>query len=461
MKKISATLSALILLLISSPANAEWIDDYFASAVTTNPSAVQSQQRGYYSAGGFNARVPYKREPLMTLSLPSIQTGCGGIDMFWGGISFMNADYLVKKAEGVLKNAPYVLFSIGLKALSTQFGDTIEAIQAITDQLNQLQFDECSAAKGLVNMAVTGDVSSITNEWDRLKTNTTKLVDGVSKTWNKASSQTDKSPKEEKNKITDKKIKDPRAKELLQGTGYVLDRLVDWGNLTEAEAQSIRAIVGDVYYNNAGEEGEYKYLAGCATNVTFNSYLTDNTPFQKSSDLAAQNCKYNATSIHGRTLDVLDRLYLGYTDAAKRQVEFDSGTLEFLNKAGLPVMSYFAAASIAGDDYLKSAKSVMNEAIAAGYAYGSLETLSASVYKIMKGLSSTMSDQKYYVEGITNALNSYNEAINKRMADFQSGYNIRMANLVTNFDFAIKSAEAANEIKNVRKSSYLTSRANR
>lgn len=454
-------ITVILTLILSTNAKAEWIDDFFTSAVATNASSAKSQQRGYYTAGGFTARVPYKREPLMTLSLPTIQTGCGGIDMFWGGISFMNADYLVKKAEGVLKNAPYVLFSIGLKALSTQFGDTIEAVQAIVDQLNQLQLDECAAAKGLVNMAVTGDVSSITNEWDRLKTNTTNLVDGVGKTWNKVSGKTNNEPKEEKKKVTDSKIKDMRAKELLTGTGYVLEKLVDWGDITEAEANAVRALVGDVNYNNDGEESNYKYRAGCAANATFDSYLAEPTPFQTKRDIESQTCKYSSTSIYNRTQDILSKLYDGYTDSGKRQTEFDGATLDFLNRSGIPVMAYFSTASMAGNDYLQATVRLMGDAIAAGYAYGSVETLSASIHKITNGLRGTMSDQRYYVEGIVKALDDYNSAITKRLNDFRVGYDIKIASLNSNFELTRKSEQAAREINEIRKASYLTDRVGR
>ena len=188
MKKLLLILLSqmLMLILITNNSYADWIDDWLDTHVTTNPSSYTSQKYGYYSAGGFSTRVAHRPENLFNISMPSISVGCGGIDTFWGGISFMNADYLVKKAEGILKNAPYVIFSLGLKALSTQFGDTIESVQAIVDQLNQLQLDECSAAKGLVQLA-TGEIpSSLTEEFNRLTSNAENLASGIAKSWNKS-----------------------------------------------------------------------------------------------------------------------------------------------------------------------------------------------------------------------------------------------------------------------------------
>ena len=440
---------------------AAWIDDYFANAVSTAPTAVNSQSRGYYTAGGFTARVPYKKEPLMTASLPTIQTGCGGIDMFWGGISFMNADYLVQKAKGVLQNAPYVLFSIGLKSLSSQFGDTIESVQAITDQLNQLQLDECSAAKGVISFAMgeEGAASGLLSEWDRLQANTANLKDGIGKTWDKIRTQTDNDPQAQVTAAKDRKIKDVKAREFLMGKGYVLDKLAtadaNWGYITQDEANLIRALVGDVYYDNTGTESIFTYKSGCAAEIKFDDYLYEPTPVQTSAQLAAgEDCTYNGLSIAARTNAILDALYNGYIDKASSQIAFTADTINFLNRAEIPVMTFLSTASSAGSEYLGATMHVMNRAVASGYAYGSLKNISAIISRITFKLRNSMMEQDYS-EGFIRALNQYERNIRLRLETFENEYSIIMERMNTTFELARKSELAAKEIENTKKGSFL------
>lgn len=411
-------------------------------------------------AGGYTARVPHKKEPLMTASLPTIQTGCGGIDMFWGGISFMNADYLVQKAKGVLQNAPYVLFSIGLKALSTQFGDTIEAVQAITDQLNQLQIDECSAAKGVIGLAMNEDgaASGLLSEWDRLKTNTTKLKDGLGKTWDKVSKQTNNNPKDERNKVVDSKIKDPKAREFLTGQGYVLDKLASggWDYITNDEALMIRALVGDVYYDNSKENTKYSFQPGCASKKDFISYIYEPTPIQTTASLSAGgDCGSVGLSINDRTIDILDKIYNGYTDDGSRKTPFSGDIINFLDRAEIPVMAYFSTAAIAGDDYLMATKTVMGQAVSSGYAYGSLKNMSSVISKVIVSLKNHMSEQYYFVEGFVAELNKYDKAIRDRTGVFEAEYQLVLTRINTTFELTRKSEVAAMEIEAAKKKSYI------
>jgi conjugative transfer pilus assembly protein TraH len=51
----------------------------------TNPGAHKDQSAGYYSGGGVSARNRVKNAQIATLQLPSINAGCGRIDMFMGG----------------------------------------------------------------------------------------------------------------------------------------------------------------------------------------------------------------------------------------------------------------------------------------------------------------------------------------------------------------------------------------
>ena len=90
---------ALFALTILAPVivSGAWVDDWITQKTTTSPNYFSGQQRGYYSGGSFSARWPNTTSYPLTVEIPRIKSGCGGIDMFMGGYSFMNKDYLVSK----------------------------------------------------------------------------------------------------------------------------------------------------------------------------------------------------------------------------------------------------------------------------------------------------------------------------------------------------------------------------
>ena len=137
----------LIALLLPSVASSAWVDDWLQQQTTTSPSYFPGQQRGYYSGGSFNARWPSTTDYPITIEPPRIKSGCGGIDVFMGGASFMNTDYLVDKLQGILTGAAAVAFDLALKTLCEQCSNTIKNFEAIADKLHSMQLEECAAAK--------------------------------------------------------------------------------------------------------------------------------------------------------------------------------------------------------------------------------------------------------------------------------------------------------------------------
>src|SRR3546814_17290635 len=75
------------------PAHAQsWAESCFDNVTYTSPGSFEDQTRGYLTAGGMSGRVDVHNDYLMSLSLPMVKAGCGGIDMFLGGMSFLDPD---------------------------------------------------------------------------------------------------------------------------------------------------------------------------------------------------------------------------------------------------------------------------------------------------------------------------------------------------------------------------------
>ncbi len=156
------------LVLLSGPALGDWVDSFFSNTSSHGSSSLHTQQRGFYSAGGFSGRHRSETEYVMTLSLPKLETGCGGITAFLGGMSFLDADYLMKKLQGMIQAVPTVAFDMAMKEFCKECSETLGRLTALTDYLNNIQVNECAMAKRLVTTVSQGDANIAGALWGEM-----------------------------------------------------------------------------------------------------------------------------------------------------------------------------------------------------------------------------------------------------------------------------------------------------
>ncbi len=150
-KNLLAVLTVVIgFVFLQTGAEAGFADDWLANSTTSSPSYFEGQKRGYLSAGGFSARWKSSSDYLVSVTPPRIKAGCGGIDAFWGGMSFLQPDYLVQKLENIVQNAPAVALDLALNVLCEPCKNAMETMENAVNKLNQLQLDDCKATKAIV-----------------------------------------------------------------------------------------------------------------------------------------------------------------------------------------------------------------------------------------------------------------------------------------------------------------------
>ena len=181
----SPVLSAIALLstcgLTAAPAHAQsWAEHWFDNVTYTSPGSFEDQTRGYVTAGGMSGRVDVHDDYLMSLTLPKVKAGCGGIDMFLGGMSFLDPDYLVQKLETILQAAPAVAFQYLLETLDEKMGNIISKMEAATNYLNSIQVNDCRLANRMVQIAKGDDnMSGIVEEMTGYKS----IREGYANSW--------------------------------------------------------------------------------------------------------------------------------------------------------------------------------------------------------------------------------------------------------------------------------------
>ena len=202
----------------------------------------------------------------VTIQKPRIKAGCGGIDLFLGGVSFLDADYLVDKLESMISAAPAIAFQIALKTLSEQLATTLSEFTAVIDRLNQLQFDDCKATKAIVTTAIDSfKAGEMRTEALADYSNSSGLTDLYKSFKNDTDGQTTSQAAStvgtsETNLVSGCPV---ILRQIFFTDGYILDHLVSAKGYSGDFAKLMRGFLGDVMINLSGGGIDYKYFGPC------------------------------------------------------------------------------------------------------------------------------------------------------------------------------------------------------
>ena len=127
-----------------------FMTDFGGAARVTGPSAFQGQSAGYYTLGNVWTRFPQKTTTLANLQLPSARAGCGGIDIFAGSFSFINASEIVAMLKAVANNAVGFAFSLAIDTVCPECSKIMQEFSQKAQLMNNLNINSCEMAQGLV-----------------------------------------------------------------------------------------------------------------------------------------------------------------------------------------------------------------------------------------------------------------------------------------------------------------------
>jgi len=116
----------------------------------TDATAYKGQTAGYYTGGSLFARNTVRDYQLLSIQLPKVRAGCGGIDIYTGAFSFVNSQNLVNAMNNIANNAVSYATMLGLESVSPEIANEMQTLQAFANQVNQSNISSCESAATLV-----------------------------------------------------------------------------------------------------------------------------------------------------------------------------------------------------------------------------------------------------------------------------------------------------------------------
>ena len=478
--------------LFTADAQAGWFDSFKKSVVTNPSSSWTLQQQNHYAAGGFSTRFESNQRPFLTITAPKISVGCGGIDAFWGGFSFMNAEYFVQMFRNIMAAAPAFAFHMALTSLCPSCMEVLNTLQELANIANALAMDECAAAQALGYAGGRAISSILGGKSDSGKT------DGSGSDWLKAL-------KEFKGKASEF-IAD--IKEMLQDKfcGFLKDAALDYckkvytesgtlweraieldkmqnmsGNRTldEEFVKVIRAIVGDIqmtHGNDAKDEDgnattndpalpKISPIHPCPGATPFDLYTA---MMSATEDSASVVYIHPGGSTAGCYLSSLPQS-LRVTVKAKKAIldikeklfttgqNLDATTIDIINENVLPIykmVNLFALrATTRGGVFMTTTETdLIIELAAIGHAAHIINTSMVRAASVLAYITSELAPAVVEAGGVVEGLNEAKNSILKLMEIMGNNFNIQidflmkkytshMEQLSTIFDVQIKYEE--------------------
>lgn len=161
-KQVGAILIASALASISSSALASsgmqhQMDRVFGEmSNVTMPGVYETQRRGVLAGGRITMKGKIVEENIVSFVPPSWKAGCGGVDLFGGSFSFINAEQIVQLLRAIAANAKGYAFQLALDNIYPDGAKIIETFQKKVQALNQHLGNSCQLAQGLVNDLTSG-----------------------------------------------------------------------------------------------------------------------------------------------------------------------------------------------------------------------------------------------------------------------------------------------------------------
>ena len=120
------------------------------SGNVSQAQAWQGQAAGYFSGGSVYLRNPVKNVQLISMQLPSLNAGCGGIDSYLGAFSMISGEEIQRFAKQIMSNALGYAFDLALQTMVPELKQAKDFLQKLASDVNSMNMSSCQAAQGII-----------------------------------------------------------------------------------------------------------------------------------------------------------------------------------------------------------------------------------------------------------------------------------------------------------------------
>lgn len=117
---------------------------------TSAPQVWQGQAAGYVTGGSVYARTSVRSIQLVSIQMPSLNAGCGGIDAYLGAFSFINGEQLQRLVKAIMSNAAGYAFDLALQTVVPEMKKAKDFLQQLANDINSLSASTCQTAQAIV-----------------------------------------------------------------------------------------------------------------------------------------------------------------------------------------------------------------------------------------------------------------------------------------------------------------------
>lgn len=219
-------------------------DDSNSLVNVTSPGVIQGQTTNVLTGGSLFLRNRQQTYSLASMSAPSYSAGCGGIDLYGGGFSYINKDQFVAMLKNIGSNAVGYAFKLALQNICPSCDNVMQALQSTANWVNNLNIDSCQAAEGLVNATVDTVKGNEAANWAKSLGVANNNFSDVTDAWQNVAANWGKT----KEQLDEGRATDPSLSDKIPTGNVVWKALRKNTTLDNATLEFMMSLTGTVIY---------------------------------------------------------------------------------------------------------------------------------------------------------------------------------------------------------------------
>ncbi len=122
-------------------------------ANVTGMHSYESQAAGFASLGSVYARNQVRTIQIAHVDVPGFRSGCGGIDVFAGGFSYIKASQIVDFMQSILSSGAGYALNLALETELPEIAHSMQYMQKLANDINGTNFNSCEMGENLAAAA--------------------------------------------------------------------------------------------------------------------------------------------------------------------------------------------------------------------------------------------------------------------------------------------------------------------